>query len=300
MEIKSLDCFLQIAKSRPKRKVVVAAAEDEPVLQSITAAEKEGIVDGLLVVNSEKIKHYADELKLDISHFEIIEEKDPAKAACKAVGLVRENAAQILMKGLVSTADFLRAVLNREQGLRKDELLSHIGFFEVPAYHKVIALTDAAQNICPTLEEKISILKNAISAFHKIGVSCPKVALLGAVETVNPKMENTLHSAIVTQMNRRKQIKGCIIDGPLAFDNAVSLEATQHKGIESPVAGDADLLFAPNIEVGNVLYKCFTYFAGATVAATILGAACPIVLTSRADSDKSKLMSIALSTSISD
>jgi len=299
MIIKSLELFLEIAKSRPKRTVAVAAAEDEPVLQAITVAEKEGIANAILVGDTEKIKKYADELKLDISHLEIVDEKDPAKSAKIAVNLIRENAAQVLMKGLVSTADFLRAVLNKEQGLRKDDLLSHIGFFEVPAYHKVIALTDAAQNIAPNLDEKIAILKNAISVFHKLGVENPKVALLGAVETVNSKMENTLHAAIITQMNRRKQIKGCTIDGPLAFDNAVSLEATQHKGIESPVAGDADLLFAPNIEVGNVLYKCFTYFANATVAATILGAACPIVLTSRADTDKSKLLSIALSTSVS-
>lgn len=299
MIIKSLELFLEIAKGRPKRTIVVAAAEDEPVLQAITAAEKEGIVNAIFVGDTEKIKKYADELNLDISHFEIVDEKDPAKSAKIAVNLIRENAAQVLMKGLVSTADFLRAVLNKEQGLRKDDLLSHIGFFEVPAYHKVIALTDAAQNISPNLEEKITILKNAISVFHKLGIENPKVALLGAVETVNPKMENTLHAAIITQMNRRKQIKGCTIDGPLAFDNAVSIEATRHKGIDSPVAGDADLLFAPNIEVGNVLYKCFTYFANATVAATILGAACPIVLTSRADTDRSKLLSIALSTSVS-
>lgn len=299
MGIKSLDVFLEIAKSRPKRTIAVAAAEDEPVLQAIAAAEKEGIANAILVGNKEKINKMALELSIDISHFEIVEENDPAAAARKAVSLVRDNSAQVLMKGLVSTADFLRAVLNKENGLRKGDLLSHIGFFDPPSYHKVIALTDAAQNIAPSFEEKITIIKNSVDLFNKLGVSTPKISLLGAVETVNPKMESTVHAAMLTQMNRRKQIKNCIIDGPLAFDNAISKEATEHKGIESPVAGDSDLLFAPNIEVANVLYKCFTYFANATVAATILGAACPIVLTSRADSDRSKLMSIALAAAAS-
>lgn len=297
MELKSLDMFVEIAASKPKKTIVVAAAEDEPVLQAVSAAKKAGIADAILVGNTEKIKKIAEELNIDLSGYEIVEEQDPATSAKKAVKLVIDGKAQIIMKGLVSTADFLRAILNKEAGLRKGELLSHIGFFDPPAYHKVIALTDAAQNINPTLEEKVGIIKNAVDMFHRIGIECPKVSMLGAVENVNPKMESTLHSAIITQMNRRKQIKGCIIDGPLAFDNAVSKEATEHKGIVSEVAGDTDLLVAPNIEVGNVLYKCFTYFSNATVAAVILGAAVPIVLTSRADSDRSKLMSIALAAS---
>lgn len=297
MELKSLDMFVEIAASKPKKTIAVAAAEDEPVLQAVSAAKKAGIADAILVGNTEKIKKIAEELNIDLNGYEIVEEQDPATSAKKAVKLVIEGKAQIIMKGLVSTADFLRAILNKEAGLRKGELLSHIGFFDPPAYHKVIALTDAAQNINPTLEEKVGIIKNAVDLFHRIGIDCPKVSMLGAVENVNPKMESTLHSAIITQMNRRKQIKGCIIDGPLAFDNAVSKEATEHKGIVSEVAGDTDLLVAPNIEVGNVLYKCFTYFSNATVAAVILGAAVPIVLTSRADSDRSKLMSIALAAS---
>ncbi len=201
------------------------------------------------------------------------------------------------MKGLVSTADFLRAILNKEEGLRKGDMLSHVGFFDPKAYHKVLMITDAAQNIEPTLPEKITILNNAVDVYAKIGYPNPKVALLAAVEVVNPKMPSTLDSAAIVQMNRRNQIKGCIIDGPLAFDNAISKEASEHKGIVSDVAGDADLLFVPNIEVGNVLYKSFTYFGGANVAAMILGAKVPIVLTSRADSNRSKLLSIALAAS---
>jgi len=300
MEIKKLETFLEIAASKPKKTIVVAAAEDEPVLQAINAANNAGLANAILVGNKEKIINCAKSNEIDSSQFEIIDEADPAQSAKKAVSFIRNGEAQVLMKGLVGTAEFLRAVLNKENGLRKGDLLSHIGFFDPPAYHKVIALTDAAQNIAPTLEEKVMILKNAIELFNKLGVSTPKVALLAAVENVNMKMESTVHSAILTQMNRRKQIKNCIIDGPLAFDNAISKEATEHKGIVSEVAGDADLLFAPNIEVANSLYKCFTYFASATVAATILGAVCPIVLTSRADSDRSKLMSIALSVAASE
>ncbi len=299
MGISKLEAFLEIASNRPKRKIAVSAAEDEPVLQAVAAAEKAGIAEAILVGNEEKIRTIAEQIEVDLSNFEIINEKDPARSAKIAVSLIRESKAQILMKGMVSTADFLRAVLNKEAGLRQGDMLSHIGFFDPPAYHKVIALTDAAQNIAPSFEEKVTILKNAVDLFHRLGVAQPKVSVLAAVENVNMKMQSTVDAAILVQMNRRRQIKGCIIDGPLAFDNAVSLEATHHKGIESPVAGDTDLLLAPNIEVGNVLYKCFTYFGGASVAATILGAACPIVLTSRADSDRSKLMSIALAAAAS-
>lgn len=294
MELKILNTLIDLAKQKPTKSVAVAAAEDEPVLQAVAEARKQGIAEPILVGNLGKIKAIAVELGIDLSGIEIIDEPNTANACRKAVELVRENRAHILMKGLVSTAEFLRAVLDKEKGLRTGNLLSHIGFFEIPAYHKVLALTDAAQNIAPTFDEKVGILKNSIDLFHRLGISNPKVAILGAVETVNPKMDATIHAAMLTQMNRRGQIKGCLIDGPLAFDNSVSKEAAAHKGIESQVSGDVDLLMVPNIESGNVLYKCFTYFSGATVAAIILGAKVPIVLTSRADTDRSKLLSITL------
>jgi phosphate butyryltransferase len=294
MELKSLNTFIEIAKSKAKKKIAVASAEDQPVLEAVANAIKDEICDAILVGNKSEIEKIAKEIKFDLGKIEIINEKNPNESCRKAVELVKNNKAQILMKGLVGTADYLRAILNKENGLRTGKLLSHIGFFETPYYHKLIALTDVAQNIAPTLEEKVAILNNAVDLFHRLGVEIPKVAVLAAVETVNPKMPATLDAALLTMMNRRKQIKGCIVDGPLSFDNAVSEEATLHKGIESEVAGDTDLLFVPNIEVGNVLYKSFTYFGGAVVAAIILGASAPIVLTSRADSDRSKLMSIAL------
>lgn len=294
MDIKSLDVFLDIAKSKPKRKIAVAAAEDSHVLGAIKEAVAENIVEPILVGNAVKIKEIANGIGFSLNGIEIVEEVDIKKACRKAVEIVRAGDANIIMKGLVSTADFLRAVLNKEAGLRKGDMLSHVGFFDPKAYHKVIAITDAAQNVAPTLPEKITIINNAVDVFNHVGFPNPKIALLGAVEVVNPKMESTVDSAAITQMNRRNQIKGCIIDGPLAFDNAINKEAAEHKGIVSEVAGDADMLFVPNIEVGNVLYKSFTYFGGANVAAMIMGAAVPIVLTSRADSDRSKLLSVAL------
>lgn len=297
MELKSLNTFIEIAKQKPMKSIAVAAAEDEPVLLAIKDALSEGIISPILIGDKIKIQKIANEINFDISNIEIIDEIDPAKSAVKAVQCVKDNRAQILMKGLVGTADFLRAILHKENGLRKGALLSHIGFFESQFYHKLLGLTDAAQNLAPDLNEKISILQNSIELFHRLGVSNPKVALIAAIEGVNPKMPVTLDAAAITMMNKRKQIKGCTIDGPLAFDNAVSKEAAEHKGIESEVAGDADLIFAPNIEVANALYKSFTYLGGATVAAVILGATVPIVLTSRADSDRSKLMSIALAAS---
>ncbi len=297
MAIKSLNSFIDIAKQKPKKNIVVAAAEDQPVLEAVRDARDAGIADAVLVGNKAMIIDMAKQINYDLTGVEIINEENPPQSCRIAVNLIRENKGQILMKGLVSSADYLKAVLDKENGLRKGELLSHIGFFESPHFPRVLALTDAAQNIAPDLMEKKSIITNAVDVFHRLGVKMPKVALIAAVETVNPKMEATLHAALLTMMNRRKQIKGCIIDGPLAFDNAISKEAAEHKGIESEVAGETDLIVAPSIEVGNALYKSFTYYSGATVAAITVGATVPIVLTSRADSDRSKLMSIALAAS---
>lgn len=297
MVLKSLNSFIEIAKQKPKKKIVVAAAEDQPVLEAVRDAQKEGIAEPIFVGNKKMIVEIAKMINYDISNIEIIDEESPALSSKIAVKIIRENKAQILMKGLVSSPDYLKAVLDKENGLRKGELLSHVGFFESPNYHKVFALTDAAQNIAPDLNEKKSIITNAIDLFHRLGIKIPKVAVIAAVESVNQKMEATIHAALLTMMNKRKQIRGCIIDGPLAFDNAISAEAAKHKGIDSEVSGDVDLVVAPNIEVANALYKSFTYMGGATVAAVILGATVPIILTSRADSDRSKLMSIALAAS---
>jgi len=202
------------------------------------------------------------------------------------------------MKGMVSTSPLLKAVLDKETGLRKEKVLSHIAFFESPYYHKIFGVTDAAMNIAPNLDEKLAIVKNAVEAFHKLGVKTPRVAAIGAVEVVNPKMEATVHAAALTQMNRRGQIKNCIIDGPLALDNAVSKESAEHKGIKSYVAGECDIILVPDINSGNILYKSIVFIGGGISASVIMGAKAPIVLTSRSDSEKSKFLSIALAVAI--
>ncbi|MGQ9848030.1 MAG: bifunctional enoyl-CoA hydratase/phosphate acetyltransferase [Bacteroidales bacterium] len=294
MELKKLQELVEIAKSNVTKKLVVAAAADEPVLEAICAARHEKIIEPILVGNKEQIFAIAQKLNLQISDVEIIDEPDDAKASAIAVKIIREGKAEILMKGLVQTGTLLKAVLDKENGLRKGSLLSHFALMESPFYHKLLAIADGGVNIAPTFEEKLTILENSIEAFHKLGYTCPKVAVVGAVETVNPKMEATIHASMLSQMNYRKQIKGCKVDGPFALDNAVSKEAARHKGIESDVAGDADLILVPDINAGNILYKCMGFLGNSTSAAVIMGAKVPIVLTSRADSDRSKMMSIAL------
>ena len=221
------------------------------------------------------------------------------KAVELAVKMVHNKDAEILMKGKVGTSTLLKSVLNKEWGLRTGRLLSHFALFEVETYHKLLAVTDVAMNISPKLQEKIAIINNSVDCFHKLGITMPKVAVLGAVEMVNENMEATLDAALLSKMNQREQIKGCIIDGPLAFDNAVSIDSAKHKGIKSDVAGDTDLLLMPDLEVGNVLYKSLVFFANAKVASVILGAAAPIVLTSRSDSEQAKHDSILLASAAS-
>ena len=208
--------------------------------------------------------------------------------------MVHDGKADVLMKGKVGTSDMLKHVLNKEYGLRTGKLLSHFAYFEVETYHKLIAVTDVAMNIAPNLTEKIAILNNSVRVLNNLGIEKPKVAVLGAIEKVNTEMSATLDAALLSKMNQRDQILNCIVDGPLAFDNAISFESARYKEIKSEVAGDTDLLFMPDIEVGNVLYKTLVFFAKAKVASMIVGASAPIVLTSRSDSEQAKFDSILL------
>ena len=296
--IKRLSELEDIAKKSIKKSLVLAAAHDEHSLEAVSNAFQKGIVDAILVGDEGKIRKFAAQLNLDINGMSIIHESDNEKSVELAVKMVKKGEAQILMKGNIGTALLLKGVLNKEWGLRKGDLLSHIALFEIEAYHKLISLTDAAMNIAPDLRAKVSIINNAVEFLNKLGVEKPKVAVLAAVEVVNDAMPATIDAALLSKMSQRGQIKNCIIDGPLAFDNAISLESAKHKGILSDVAGDADLLLVPDIEAGNVLYKSFVFFAGGRVASVILGASAPIVLTSRSDSEESKLNSIALAASI--
>jgi len=297
--LKKLEDLRAIVANEPVKKLVLAAAQDQHSLSAVLRAAKDGVIEPILIGDKEAIQNISMSNGFDIADWRIIHEPDMEKAVEMSVRMVRSKEADFLMKGKVGTSTLLKCVLNKEWGLRTGQLLSHFALFEVETYHKLIAVTDVAMNIAPNLQDKIAIVNNSISCLHKLGVPIPKVAVLGAVEMVNENMEATLHAALLSKMNQRDQIRGCIIDGPLAFDNAVSLESAQHKGIRSEVAGDTDLLLMPDIEVGNVLYKSLVFFAKAKVASVILGAMAPIVLTSRSDTEQAKFDSILLAAAAS-
>lgn len=296
--LKQLSELHDMARGHRRRRLVLAAAHEANALGAIVNAYNNNLVDGILIGDEQKIRDIAGKHNYDLGAFVVIDEPDNARAASMAVKMIKVGEADILMKGNLGTAVLLKAVLNKEYGLRTGEQISHLALFELPTYHKLIGLTDAAMNISPELSEKVSIVRNAIGYFHKLGIDNPKVAMLSAVETINPAMRSSMEAGIIAKMGDRGQIKNCIIDGPLAFDNAVSKKSAGLKGILSPVAGDADILVADDIDSANGLYKAFIYFAEARCAAVILGAAAPIVLTSRADTDETKLNSIALAAAV--
>lgn len=296
MMIHDLTELIIRAKERPKRRLAVAAAEDENVLKSIQSAMNEGIITPILVGSMHKIKQIAKQIDFDLSEVKVVDISDEqVSSVAKAVELIRNGEADILMKGLVQTSDLLRGVLDKNKGLPVERLLSHVALFQSPYYYKVFCVTDVAMNIAPDLEAKIKILNNAVTVYHYLGVENPKVAVAAAVETVNAKMEATVHASQIKEMNRRGEISGCIVDGPLAIDIAFNKDAASHKGIKGDVAGDCDIVIMPDIEAGNMVYKTLNFLGGANTAAIITGASVPIVLTSRSDDDKTKLLSIALS-----
>lgn len=299
--IRDLNELLLEAKNRPIKRMAVAAAEDEHVLKALQDATTEGIVIPLLVGDKEAIEVIAQSIGFDLEGVEIIDNREsPAVSARIAVASVRNGEADILMKGFVSTGDLLRAVLDRETGIRgaDEELLCHVAFFESPYYHKIFCMTDGAMNIAPDLHVKAQLIRSAVKICHAIGIDTPKVAVAAAIETVNPKMEATLHAAQLKEMNQSGLLKDCIVDGPFAIDIAVSAAAAAHKGIEGEVAGDCDVILAPDIEAGNMFYKALNFLGGASSAAVVMGALAPVVLTSRSDDERSKLLSIALASLI--
>lgn len=295
MPIRELSELVQRAKERVRGTVAVAAAEDEDVLISLYHAMREGFVTPLLIGDSDRITAAAHRAGVSIDGMELLDNRDGAAVSAQlAVAKVREGSADMLMKGHVGTADLLKAVLDKEKGINTGGLLSHVAFFQSPYYHKLFGLTDGAMNIAPDLETKRQILLNAVQLCHRLGMAIPKVAVAAAVEKVNPKMEATIHAAALKEMNRNGLLPGCLVDGPFAIDIAFSRESAQIKGIEGEVAGDCDLLLAPDIEAGNMFYKALNFLGGAVTAAVVTGSSVPIVLTSRSDNDRSKLLSLAL------
>lgn len=290
----NFDEVLTAIKPHEKRRVAVACAHDEAVLDAVERAEKDLVADCILVGDEEKIRAAAKNAGADISLAEIVHEPDTNKAARKAVQLVSSGECHIAMKGKLHTDDFLRAILDKEVGLRTGRLLSHVFILEVEKpVKRLVFVTDGAMNIAPNFEEKAQIATNAIGFVRLFGIESPKVAALGAVELVNPKMQATQDAAILSLMSLRGQFEAGIIEGPLAMDIAVSEEAARVKGVSNPVAGKADILLVPTIEAGNIMVKTFSHLAGGRTAGVILGAKAPIVLTSRSDTAESKFLSIA-------
>jgi phosphate butyryltransferase len=297
--MKSVSEIISASKALGRTRLAVAAAQEASVLEAVVDAYAAGVAEPVLVGDPAAIALAAamarDGRGVDISGFELVAAPDLQQAAAMAVELVKSGRAGFLMKGLIDTSILLRALLNKETGLNAGRLVSHVAVMEVPTYHKLLVISDAAINIAPDLAGFVDIIASAVRVAAAIGVDNPKVAILAAVEKVNAdKMPCTATAAILSQMNRRGQIKGCIVDGPLALDNAISAESARIKKIRSEVAGDADVLIAPDIEAGNILYKCLLDLAQAKGAGIVMGAAKPVVLTSRADTAETKLASIAL------
>jgi phosphate acetyltransferase len=272
----------------------VAYPCEESALAGAVEAGEKGLTVPILVGPAPTIEEIARKSRTDLGRVQIVDAPDARTAAAKAVALVREGKAELLMKGSLHTDELLAAVVARETGLRTGRRISHVFIMDVPTYHKVLIVTDAAINIAPTLEDKVDICQNAIDLAVSLGVAQPKVAILAAVETVNSKMPATLDAAALCKMAERKQITGGLLDGPLAFDNAISRDAARMKGIQSEVAGDPDILLAPDLEAGNILAKLLSFLANADSAGLVLGARVPVILTSRADSVRSRIASCAV------
>lgn len=272
----------------------VAHPCEASALQGAIEAGELGLIKPILVGPKTKIEELAKSLKIDLGGIEIVDAPHSHASAAKAVELVREGKAELLMKGSLHTDELMGAIVSREGGLRTGRRISHVFVMDVPTYHKVLIITDAAINIAPTLEDKVDILQNAIDLVISLGLEKPKVAILGAVETVTSKMPATIDAAALCKMADRKQITGAILDGPLAFDNAISKQAAETKGIRSEVAGDPDILLAPDLEAGNILAKQLSFLANADSAGLVLGAKVPVILTSRADTVRSRIASCAV------
>jgi phosphate butyryltransferase len=294
MAITTFAQLMERAREVGPKTVAIAAAQDKEVLLAAQDAEAQDLAECILVGDRVDISNIAQEGSIDIGRMMIIHEPEPKQAARKVMELVRLGHAQMAMKGKIETGDFLRVALDREVGLRVGRLLTHVGLFEIPGFDRLIFVSDAGVVVAPSMEQKIEIVQNAIYVAQRLGVEQPKVAILAATEMVNPKIPTTLDAANLSKMADRGQIEGGLIDGPLALDNAISLESAQIKGIKSDVAGRADILIPPDVEAANVLAKAITYFAKGHMAGVVVGGKSPLIVASRSDPHETKLVSMAL------
>ncbi len=294
MPVRTFAELLEAAKGKGPKTVAVAAAQQSEVLLASLDAELAGLAEIILVGDGDQIKQIATEEGFDISRMDLVHKPHPQEAAWHVMKLVSQGDADIAMKGKIETSDFLRAALSRELQLRTGRLFTHVAIFEIPEFDRLIFVSDAGVTVAPDLEQKMQIVQNAINVARALDISLPRVAVLAATETVNPKIPTTLDAANLSKMADRGQIQGGLVDGPLALDNAISPESARIKGIRSEVAGYADILIAPDIEAGNVLAKAITYFAQGKMAGVVVGARSPLILASRSDTREVKLTSLAL------
>jgi phosphate butyryltransferase len=292
--IKSMQDLVKRAQLFEPKTMVVAAANDQHVLEAVVMATEQKLIIPILIGDQKEIESILRELKVPVGGYQIIDIANPVQASEAAVKMVSSGKADILMKGFVDTAIILRAALDREYGLRTPNRLSHVSIMEIPNYHKLIMMSDGAMNIDPDVEIKQEIIENGVGILHAIGIKHPFVGCIAAIEKINPKMQATLDAQELILRNQNDRIKGCTVGGPFALDNAINKEAALHKGVTDPMAGDVDFLLMPQIESGNVFYKSMMFLSNAKSASVIAGARKPIVLTSRADSKESKFYSIAL------
>ena len=300
MPITKLAQMFEMLKSKEKKRLVAAFANDAHTIGAISGAIDKGIVEATLVGDEATIKKVCTEHKIDVNKFKIVQEADEWKATLKAVELINKGEGNILMKGLVTSDKYMRAILDKEKGLMSspNAILSHVSVIEVPAYHKLLIISDVAISPAPDLKQKIAITNYLIQTAQALQIENPKVALLAATEQMSLGMPACIDAAIISKMADRGQIKGAIVDGPLAMDVCIDKESCEIKKLKSPVAGDADCILFPNIESGNVFFKSSTKFSGGELGAVVFGAKVPCILTSRGDSELTKLYSIALGASL--
>jgi phosphate butyryltransferase len=293
---RNLDELVKTATARGPTRIAVAAGHDPDVIEALKQAQEIGLAEGILIGDGEKIRSMTQEIGFEISDHQLIDEPDDAKAARKAIDLIRQGEAKLLMKGKINTAALIRAVLDREAGLRTGRLLSQVIVFQVPSFDRLMIMTDAAINVAPTLAQKAEITRNAIEVAHAIGIPAPNVAILCALEFVNQDMPATVDAAGLTLMNQRGQLTGGYVEGPIALDVPLSRFAASRKGIESPLVENTDVFIAPDIEAANILYRAILYFAGGESGGIVMGAKVPLVLLSRAESPETKICSMAIGT----
>lgn len=294
-KMNNFEGLLEKISSCETKKVAVAVAQDDAVLEAVQAAKDRNIADAILVGDAEKIAEIAESLNIDLAQYEVIDVKDTTEAARTAVKLVHDGKADMYMKGLIDTKGFLKSVLDKEVGLRTGKPLSHVALFEIEGYEKMFFLTDVAFIPYPTLEDKVGIINNTVEVAQACGIECPKVAPLAAVEVLNPKMQATVDAVELTKMNEEGKITGCIVDGPLSMDLAIDPEAARHKGATGrKIVGDADILLFPDIHAGNITYKTLVHTANIKNGCILTGTKAPVILTSRSDTFETKVNSIAL------